>query len=85
MNFTETIDITNYVTQKDGQLIYNLYGVITHYGQSGPSAHFLAFCKSPINNKWYRYNDAAVTDVNNLQTDVINFGNPYILFYQKAK
>ena len=85
LNFTETIDITNYVTQKDGQLIYNLYGVITHYGQSGPSAHFLAFCKSPINNKWYRYNDAAVTDVNNLQTDVINFGNPYILFYQKGK
>ena len=85
LNFTETIDITDYVTQKDGQLIYNLYGVITHYGQSGPSAHFLAFCKSPINNKWYRYNDAAVTDVNNLQTDVINFGNPYILFYQKAK
>ena len=85
LNFKETIDITNYVTQKDGQLIYNLYGVITHYGQSGPSAHFLAFCKSPINNKWYRYNDAAVTDVNNLQTDVINFGNPYILFYQKAK
>ena len=45
------------------------------------SQHFA----SPINNKWYRYNDAAVTDVNDLQTDVINFGNPYILFYQKAK
>ncbi len=85
LNFTETIDITDYVTQKDGQLIYNLYGVITHYGESGPNAHFVASCKSPIDNKWYRYNDAVVTDVNNLQNDVIDFGNPYILFYQKAK
>ena len=49
----------------------------------GPSAHFLAFCKSPINNKWYRYNDAMVTIVNNLQKDVIEFGNPYILFYKQ--
>ena len=83
MNITETIDITNFVTMKSSKLIYNLYGVITHYGESGPSAHFLAFCKSPINNKWYRYNDAMVTIVNNLQKDVIEFGNPYILFYKQ--
>jgi len=83
LNFTETIDITHFVTIKSSNLIYNLYGVITHYGESGPSAHFLAFCKSPINNKWYRYNDAMVTIVNNLQKDVIEFGNPYILFYKQ--
>ena len=83
LNFTETIDITDFVTMKSSKLIYNLYGVITHYGESGPSAHFLAFCKSPINNKWYRYNDAMVTIVNNLQKDVIEFGNPYILFYKQ--
>ena len=85
LNFTETIDITNFVTMKSSKLIYNLYGVITHYGESGPSAHFLAFCKSPINNKWYRYNDAMVTIVNNLQKDVIEFGNPYILFYKQQQ
>jgi ubiquitin C-terminal hydrolase len=85
LNFTETIDITDFVTMKSSKLIYNLYGVITHYGESGPSAHFLAFCKSPINNKWYRYNDAMVTIVNNLQKDVIEFGNPYILFYKQQQ
>ena len=83
LNFTETIDITQFVSVKAGREIFTLYGVITHYGESGPSAHFLAFCKSPIDNKWYRYNDAVVTDVKNLQTDVIDFGNPYILFYKK--
>ena len=84
LNFLETIDITDYVLIKDKpRIIYNLYGVITHYGQSGPNAHFLAACKSPIDNKWYRYNDAIVSPITNLQSDLFNFGTPYILFYQK--
>ena len=81
IDFTETIDITSFVSLKDkSKMIYNLYGVITHIGQSG---HFVASCKSPIDNKWYRYNDALVSSINNLQKDVIDFGTPYILFYQK--
>ena len=84
LDFSETIDITQFVQQKDcPQLIYNLYGTITHIGQSGPNAHFVASCKSPIDNKWYRYNDAFVNPINNLQKEVIEFGTPYILFYLK--
>jgi len=83
LNFTETIDITQFVLAKIERMVYKLVGVITHYGQSGPNAHFMAFCKSPIDNKWYRYNDAIVTEVKNLQRDVIDFGTPYILFYRK--
>ena len=86
LNFDEIIDITQFVLQKDTpQLLYNLYGVITHIGQSGPNAHFIASCKSPIDNKWYRYNDAFVTPINNIQNDAIDFGTPYILFYQKVE
>ena len=86
LDFSETLNITNYVLQKDmPQMTYNLYGVITHIGQSGPNAHFVASCKSPINNKWYRYNDAIVNQITNLQKEVIEFGTPYILFYQKNK
>ena len=83
LNFEEIIDITKFVSVNEGQVVYNLTGVITHYGQSGPNAHFLAFCKSPVNNRWYRYNDAVVTDVKDVKKDIINFGNPYILFYKK--
>jgi len=84
--FDESIDITEFVQLKDRpKIIYNLYGVITHIGQSGPNAHFVASCKSPIDNKWYRYNDAFVNPINDLQKDVIQFGTPYILFYQKKK
>ena len=84
LNFTEIIDITQFVSAKIEKMIYKLVGVITHYGESGPNAHFLAFCRSPINDKWYRYNDAVVTDVKNFQKDVIDFGTPYILFYKKT-
>ena len=85
IDFDERIDITNFVLQRDRpQLIYNLYGVITHIGQSGPYAHFVATCKSPIDNRWYRYNDSIVQPIKNMQKEVFNFGTPYILFYQRA-
>ena len=84
LDFNEVIDITQFVIQKDKpQLIYSLYGVITHIGESGPNAHFIASCKSPIDNQWYRYNDAMVNPINNVQKDIIDFGTPYILFYYK--
>ena len=84
LDFGETLVITQFVLQRDcPKLIYNLYGIITHVGQSGPNAHFVASCKSPIDNKWYRYNDAFVNSITNIQKEVIEFGTPYILFYQK--
>ena len=76
--------ITQFVLQKETpQILYNLYGVISHLGDSGPNAHFVASCKSPVNGRWYRYNDAMVTSINNVTKDVLEFGIPYILFYQK--
>ena len=82
--FSEIIDISQFIEQKDKpQILYSLYGVITHIGESGPSAHFVASCKSPVDNKWYRYNDSFVSSINNVQKEIIEFGTPYILFYQK--
>ena len=85
LDFDEKIDLTNFVIMRDtNNLIYELYGVITHIGQSGPNAHFVATCKSPIDHRWYRYNDAMVHQINNLQKELFDFGTPYILFYRKA-
>ena len=84
LDFSEMLDLTQFVIQKDKpQIIYNLYGVITHIGESGPNAHFVAACRSPIDNKWYRYNDAIVTPITDYNKEVYNFGTPYILFYKK--
>ena len=70
-DFTEKIDITDYVLQKDiPKIIYTLYGVITHIGQNGPSAHFIASCRSPVDFKWYKYDDAIVTEIIDFQKEV---------------
>ena len=83
LDFSEVIDISQFVLAKDKpQLTYSLYGVITHIGQSGPNAHFVASCKN-TDGKWYRFNDAMVNPIKNFQKEVIEFGTPYILFYQK--
>ena len=86
LDFSEMLDLTQFVIQKDKpQIIYNLYGVITHIGESGPNAHFVASCKSPIDSKWYRYNDSIVSRIKDIKKEIIDFGTPYILFYQKNK
>ncbi len=85
LDFNEEIDITKYAKAKktNDKLIYNLIGVVTHIGESGQYAHFMAHCKSSINNTWYRFDDKNVYRINNVYNDVINFETPYILFYQK--
>ena len=84
LDFSETIDVSQFVLLKEKpQIIYSLYGVITHIGQSGPNAHFIASCKNPIDNKWYRFNDAFINPISNFKKEVIEFGTPYILFYNK--
>ena len=50
------------------------------------SGHFIAYCKNPISNSWYQYNDSIVNEVNqaNFQAEVIDYAMPYLLFYQKV-
>ena len=86
LNFDEVIDIGNYVAIKKGpHLIYHLYAVVTHYGPSSMSGHFIAFCKSPFDNKWYQFNDSMVTLVGDSFKQVKNLGCHYILFYERQE
>ena len=59
--------------------------MIANIDTSGLSNHFIASCKSPVDNKWYRYNNSIVSSITNIKKDVIDFGTPYILFYHKKK
>ena len=82
LNFDEILDLGNYVQMKTNQsLIYHLYAVVTHIGPSSMGGHFIAFCKSPIDNLWYKYNDAIVESAGSFQ-NIVNFCVPYILFYE---
>ena len=81
--FPEELNLFNYIEYKNTGCIYKLIGVITHIGESGMGGHFIAYCKDPISQSWYKYNDAIVSEVQDFQNEVINFAMPYLLFYQK--
>ena len=66
----------------NNKLIYNLYGVITYINEND---NFVAFCKSPIDNNWYRYNDEEVNLITNFQKEVIEFGIPQVLFFSQKE
>ena len=82
--FEENLNLGNYIEFQNTGFNYKLIGVITHIGESSMNGHFIAFCKDPISEKWFKYNDAIVTEINDFQKEVINFGMPYLLFYQKS-
>ena len=81
-----TVNINKYVTDKTTNNNYELICVLTHLGPSGMAGHFIAFCKSPINDQWYCYNDAMVSKVNDPRYQNNNQieGIPYVLFYQRS-
>ena len=83
LEFYEFLNIQEYVQMDKDKSNYKLIGVVTHLGESGASGHFIAYCKSPIDDKWYNYNDELFFPVNDFKKQVIDYGMPYILFYQR--
>ena len=90
--FARTIKINNYINLENNpnytnyeNIEYELISIITHIGDNSMSGHFIAYCKSPIDNKWYLYNDAIVTECK-YKFDELNNNSlkmiPYVLFYQ---
>jgi hypothetical protein len=87
-HFEHYINIDNYVLDKTNNKsnFYELICILCHYGPSGMSGHFIAFCKSPEDKIWYCYNDASVTKCEG-DPDISKYGNvegiPYVLYYQR--
>lgn len=79
------MDIKKYVVDQSCNTKYELIGVLTHLGPSGMSGHFIAYCKSPNDNKWYCYNDSLVNECYDIEKQINSNGIPYVLYYQRAK
>ena len=84
LDFQESMSIAEYDFNKgmNNNIKYNLYGVISNIGEIGSSPHFIANCKSYVDNNWYRFDDSNVIQINN-KNDIMESGTPYILFYKK--
>ena len=83
INFVEYLNLEKYIEFKDTGFNYELFGVITHIGESGQGGHFIAYCRDPYTNVWSKFNDAIVTEVKSFKDEILDFANPYLLFYQK--
>jgi len=82
----EKLNVGNFLYFKNSNEIptnYELIGIVTHFGPSDMSGHFIAFCKSFVDNNWYKYNDSIVTLSSFMEAK--NTGVPYILFYTGAR
>ena len=80
VEFGENINIGKYVVSKACPTKYKLIGVISHFGESSMSGHFIADCRH-FDDKWYCFNDGIVTGPSHRYS---KRGTPYILFYQNA-
>ena len=79
----EKINLNNYIENNNANKEYELIGIVSI---SLRERKYIAFSKSPIDKKWYLYND---TEVNKINIDFtlkshnqFNFYVPCILFYE---
>ena len=80
LNFNQIIDITKYLCHDYGKRVqYRLYAICTHIGKSGPSGHYVAYCRNNEDGNWYKFNDSSCS-----KSDLkdLNRNSPYLLFYE---
>ena len=78
IDFEEIINLKEFFYFKNN-ITYKLIGVISKSNQFGFSIQFSAFCKSFINNNWYKYNDSIVSLIS--FKEIKKVGMPLLLFY----
>ena len=84
IKFKEYLDIKKYLLMSDkSPSYYELVGVISHFGENNMGGHFIAYCKNSYDNKWYKFNDAIVTESSFQEASSI--GLPYVLYYSYVK
>ncbi|KAH8659212.1 hypothetical protein BGZ60DRAFT_433955 [Tricladium varicosporioides] len=78
----EALDISDWVVSKNfnSKLLYDLFAVVNFLPGEGKVGHYLAFTKNRGNRKWYKYNDARVTECR--VSEVVTAG-AYVLFYRR--
>ena len=75
----EKINI-NFFSEIKMNINYNLIGIIIN----DQPDHYIAYRKSTMNDKWYRYNDTIIDIKNNLNEILMSNKIPYILFYENT-
>ena len=71
----DEIDLSEFFYYKEKEYKYELISILTFL----ENEQIIAFCKSFVDNKWYKYNDSKVTQISFKEAK--SKGYPYLLFY----
>jgi hypothetical protein len=65
----------------DGPFVYDLVGVVHHFGERINSGHYTATTRNPIDGQWRKFDDKLVTltDKNTIRCSA----SAYLLFYER--
>ena len=80
---SENLEMSPYVINKEARYRhhqYHLYGVVNHFG-SMESGHYTAFCRSANTDRWHKFDDH---EVHQLNSGGVQSSAGYILFYAAA-
>ena len=75
-NINEQLNLNNFIENKGSPTNYQLIGVLSFYINENK---YISFCMSPVDKKWYVYNDEKVehTNINSI-IQLHNFGSKFI-------
>jgi len=74
------LDLTPHLISKPASPpVYDLYAVSNHYGSMG-GGHYTAYALNKNTNKWYKFDDSYVTEVDEPQ---VVSSSGYVLFYRR--
>ena len=80
ISFGENLDLKGFTDEDTENKTYKLVAVSCHIGRSGNFGHYIAYCKDPSDNSWYKFNDSTITPG---KLDDIKEYSPYFLIYKK--
>lgn len=59
---------------------YKLCSIINHSGNNLQNGHYFTYAFSSVNDKWYKFNDDNVSEIN--ESNIVS-SNAYLLFYER--
>uniref|UniRef100_A0A663F255 USP domain-containing protein n=1 Tax=Aquila chrysaetos chrysaetos TaxID=223781 RepID=A0A663F255_AQUCH len=81
VEYPEYLDLRPYMSQTAGELLlYTLYAVLVHHGDSSHAGHYLCYTKAS-NGLWYKMNDMAVDGCG---IETVLRQQAYLLFYVRV-
>ena len=68
----EKINLSNFIENKNSPMQFELFGIVSVMMENN-KCQYISFCKSPVDNNWYLYNDENVQSIQLI--DVIDMHN----------